>query len=341
MINSNVTIVIPFLNEEKNLPGLFLNLEAQTIKPEAIVFVDAGSNDFGKSLIEDWAVKQKKSETEIRVINSPGAYPGKARNIGIKNARTDWVIFLDVGVTPQRDWLEESVKYVSEKKQMAGFGVCYFFSDGNYVSNVLCALSYGYGAIMPVLPGSIFHKSLFDEVGFFREDLRASEDILWIHDCVRFLGKKPVSEKSVVSYSSFPVSVSKAIVKWHLYAKASTRSRFNLKQQFSYFLFFLIFFTLPFFKMGSVALLLFVVYMIFRGVVMPYSRNDRAWLGRMPQVIFGCFFLGPILDLSKMAGFFAGYTGQVEATFKSFFLESGSRQQKSTLSRCSSKIQKK
>lgn len=320
MINSNVTIVIPFLNEEKNLSGLFLNLEAQTIKPEAIVFVDAGSNDSGKNLIEDWAVKQKKNGIEIRIINSPGAYPGKARNIGIKNVKTDWIAFLDVGVTPQCDWLEENVKYVTEKNKMAGFGVCHFFSEGNYVSKVLCALSYGYGAIIPVLPGSIFHKNLFEKVGFFREDLRASEDILWIRDCVSFLGEKPISKESVVSYSSFPTSIFRATYKWYIYAKASTRSRFNLKQQSVYLLFFL----LLFFERGSTSSALFFVYVVFRGIIVPYRRNDRVWLCKMPQIFVGCLFFGPILDLSKTVGFIVGYVGQVGVIFKSFFSKPGS-----------------
>lgn len=341
MMNADVTIVIPFLNEEKNLPSLLDNLDSQSTQPKEIIFVDAGSEDAGASLIEQWSHSKRKSGAKILLLSSPGAYPGKARNVGVQNAVTTWIAFLDVGVTPQRDWLEESIKYVTEKKKLAGFGVCHFFSNGNYVSKVLCALSYGYGTTAPVLPGSIFHKNLFEEVGFFREDLRASEDVLWIRDCVSFLGKRPVSEKSVVSYASFPASISRAMYKWYLYAKASSRSRFNLKQQFVYVSFFSLLTILIFLDLGNTAVSCFVLYAMLRGILLTLWRNNFSWIKKNPHVLLGCLWVAPLLDLSKTTGFISGYVEQIRDGFK---LSAGFFRPRSSgfnLSNVNNRIQKK
>jgi glycosyltransferase involved in cell wall biosynthesis len=99
------TIVVPTLNEEKHLPNLFKDLSKQIFKNFQVVVVDANSND------KTGAIAKKN---KAKVIISGKKNVSYQRNLGTKNADTDWVIFMDADNRIPKNYLS-GLKHHAEK----------------------------------------------------------------------------------------------------------------------------------------------------------------------------------------------------------------------------------
>ncbi len=220
-MNSRISIVIPIYNESETLAELIRSISSQTLLPEEVIFVDSGSTDDSISIIRTFS--QSTSSFRIKVYSNPRGMPGGNRNIGIREARGEWIAFLDAGVIPDSDWLKSLMDDVSSRNLNALYGLCRF-NARTVFQKAVCAISYGYGAYHPVLPASLFHSSIFTAVGFFREDLRSSEDILWLMSLEKILGPRQICSAAFVSYSHFPKDFPQLIRKWWFYEKDAVKS---------------------------------------------------------------------------------------------------------------------
>jgi len=82
------TIVIPTFNQKEFLPEAVESALAQTTPCEVII-VDDGSTDGSKFLADDY------TERGVKVIHQVNKGLASARNTGIMNAVTDYILFLD------------------------------------------------------------------------------------------------------------------------------------------------------------------------------------------------------------------------------------------------------
>lgn len=103
--NSFFTVVIPTLNEEKYLPRLLANLQAQTFTDFSVVVVDGSSED--NTVTE--AKKFSKALT-LKVITITERNVSVQRNTGIDHSNSDWVIFMDAD-NQLPEYFLEGVKY--------------------------------------------------------------------------------------------------------------------------------------------------------------------------------------------------------------------------------------
>jgi glycosyltransferase involved in cell wall biosynthesis len=174
----NISIVIPVRNEEESLPRLLDALLAQTRPADEIVIADGGSTD--RSL----EVARRYSQRGVRVIEIGPAFPGRGRNEGIRAARNQWLALIDAGCVPERDWLEKMVERVGESAAPAvAFGQCRGRATGEWET----AHSLAFGQIPDPRTGasfrvasSLMHRSCWEAIGGFPEELRAAEDLLFI-----------------------------------------------------------------------------------------------------------------------------------------------------------------
>lgn len=86
-----LTVVIPVYNRQDTLPRLLASLEAQTRKPESIIFVDNASADASLSILHAWV----SSHPGATVITEPTPGASAARNAGLALVSTPWVMFFD------------------------------------------------------------------------------------------------------------------------------------------------------------------------------------------------------------------------------------------------------
>lgn len=304
-LNFSVTVVIPILNEAESLPELLQGLKAQTLRPDEIVFSDAGSTDGSPALIEEWWCNEGWEGGHCSVLTRPGAMPGAGRNAGVRAARNQWVAFIDGGITPAKDWLEQLCRHALATQVPAVFGVCHFSAQAPFAKAV-CALSYGQGAVHPVIPASLFARWLFAEIGEFPAHLRAGEDLVWMAALQARYGAREVCSVARVNYTHFPTGWRQAFRKWRVTELHCVLAGVRTRQQAFYL------FGLPvlYLLAGSgdgVGTAVFVAYLLLRGVIDPTRRSlDRPWWGLQPGAACIALPLVTALDFAKWLGIVQG-----------------------------------
>lgn len=310
-MHGTVAIVIPMLNESDNLEPLLKALANQTYQPNEIIFVDAGSIDGSPSLIRDWWESNGSKTVMCNVVSRQGAYPGAARNFGIQNASSDWIAFLDCGIVPDEEWLAALVRCADKGKMKGAFGVCRFMPKEPRISRAVCALSYGERKLWNVLPASMVHRSVFESIGGFREDLRSAEDIEWLMRFERHYGPRVTCKQALVTYDSFPGTVIEAIVKWFSYARNTVRAGVLKRQQAIVCMVWLAV-ILSFFIKWSMALAMLLAYTVIRGIVIPILRGGAERVLERPLNLLLALFLAFLLDLAKFSGFLTEYLSKLK-----------------------------
>jgi hypothetical protein len=307
-----VTLVIPVLNEAESLPELLQALKAQTHRPSEIIFSDAGSTDGSLALIENWWRREAWEDAVCSMLSLPGAMPGAGRNAGVRVARYDWIAFMDGGITPASDWLEQLCLHAQATRVPAVFGVCHFSAQAPFAKAV-CALSYGHGAVHPVIPASLFARRVFAEIGEFPVHLRAGEDLVWMAALQARYGAREVCPAARVSYTHFPTGWRQALRKWRVTELHCVQAGVRTVQQALYL------FGLPALYVltgagGGVGVAVFVAYLLLRGVIDPTRRSlDRPWWGRQPVAACIALPLVAALDIAKWLGILQGIWARLTA----------------------------
>lgn len=96
MVNSLVSIIIPVYKVEPYLDICVQSVIDQTYKDLEIILVDDGSPDRCPQMCDEWGQKDKR----IRVIHQKNRGLSGARNTGIREAKGEWIYFLD-----SDDWI--------------------------------------------------------------------------------------------------------------------------------------------------------------------------------------------------------------------------------------------
>lgn len=292
-----IVIIVPILNEEKSLAELFFALERQTLPPNKIIFIDAGSNDSSVKMIADWA-SFCSTNNKIKVIHllNTGGSPGENRNLGIVKADSEWIAFLDAGISPVPDWLSSLASEIEGTGQKAIFGRC-FFNSASAFGRSVCAQSYGC-TDMPVMPASLYHASVFDEVGMFQEGIRAAEDRLWMLKFDRIYGQRLSSKKILALYNHFPTTLGSVIKKWWTYQNSTINSKVpDKKTWFLPFLFFII--LSGFYFSNAIGLCLVWSYFFLRGFCEPVRRSKKIfWWEGVPMALVWAPIVGICIDLT-------------------------------------------
>ena len=96
-MNKSVSVVIPAYNAEKTLEKAVQSILDQTVQVETIIIVNDGSKDRTQEIADNLKEKAQslKDSPEIKVISIENSGASHARNVGIKEAKTEYIAFLD------------------------------------------------------------------------------------------------------------------------------------------------------------------------------------------------------------------------------------------------------
>ena len=94
-----VSVIVPIYNSEKYLKRCVDSILSQTFSDFELLLVDDGSTDGSGSICDEYSVK----DSRVRVFHKENGGVSSARNLGLDNARGEWITFVD-----SDDYLEES-----------------------------------------------------------------------------------------------------------------------------------------------------------------------------------------------------------------------------------------
>ncbi len=99
-----VTIITPLYNAEKYIAQTIQSVINQTYQNWEIIIVDDCSIDSSREIVKQY----EKNDSRIRLIQSETNFggPARPRNIGIENAKGEYIAFLDADDV----WLEEKLE---------------------------------------------------------------------------------------------------------------------------------------------------------------------------------------------------------------------------------------
>ena len=97
------SLIVPVYNIENYLPKCLESILEQTHKNIEIICVNDGSTDNSARILEEYA----KKDTRIQIITQKNQGLSHARNTGLKQARSEYIVFVD-----SDDWIEpNTVQY--------------------------------------------------------------------------------------------------------------------------------------------------------------------------------------------------------------------------------------
>jgi glycosyltransferase involved in cell wall biosynthesis len=100
-----VSVVIPALNEERHLSQLLSDIQRQSLRPDEVIVVDAGSSDATVRIA-------KHSPTKVLHGEPPVAH---GRNVGGFSAKGDLIFFLDADTRLAETFFEDFVSEVDHR----------------------------------------------------------------------------------------------------------------------------------------------------------------------------------------------------------------------------------
>lgn len=98
-----ISVIIPVYNAEKYIEKCICSLVSQSFKDCEFIFVNDGSSDKSKLIIETY----QKQDSRIRLINHQNQGVSVARNTGIAVAKGKYIGFVDADDYVEKDWFEK------------------------------------------------------------------------------------------------------------------------------------------------------------------------------------------------------------------------------------------
>ena len=111
---NKISVVIPVRNEEAKIARCLEAVFNQTVKPFEVIMVDGHSTDKTVENARKFSIKIFYEEYHTRA---------GACQIGVENAKGEYVAFTDADCIPERDWLENLVKEFDEVIIGVGGGI--------------------------------------------------------------------------------------------------------------------------------------------------------------------------------------------------------------------------
>ncbi len=208
------SVVIPLYNKEKHIAGTLRSVFAQTCADYEIIVVDDGSTDGSAAVVESL------HDPRIRLIRQANAGVSAARNLGIAEARGEYIALLDADDEWRPEYLATIAALIRKYPQCDVFATNYSHvdSNGKTFPTILRKLPfdgddgilYNYFEVASVSSPPICsicittRKEAFQSVGGFPLGIKSGEDLLtWARLAARYeiaYSKKPLAVFNVEGY---------------------------------------------------------------------------------------------------------------------------------------------
>ncbi len=90
-LSVNISVIVPIYNGEKYLKECLDSVLSQTLKNIEVICINDGSTDSTQKILENY----KQNDSRIRLLYQEKQGVAKARNIGLDNAKGEFIAFMD------------------------------------------------------------------------------------------------------------------------------------------------------------------------------------------------------------------------------------------------------
>ena len=197
---TEVSVIIPTYNRADFISECVQSVLAQTLPAREVIIVDDGSTDATYNILNDLGFNSISTpKTVLRYIFQKNQGVSSARNLGIKEAKSEYIALLDSDDLWLKGKLDRQV--IAFRDDIQNRRLCHtdeiWVRNGIRVNQHKKHKKYGGNVFQSCLklccisPSStMMHRSVFEDFGFFDEDLPACEDYdFWL----RYSAKEDVN----------------------------------------------------------------------------------------------------------------------------------------------------
>tara|TARA_A100001015_G_C14917852_1_gene683062 strand:+ start:239 stop:1201 length:963 start_codon:yes stop_codon:yes gene_type:complete len=320
MVNDKkVSIVIPTLNEEKNIEKLILSLINQNFEADEIIISDGGSVDSTINVIN----KLQKIHKKIKLSGRKGSCRGAGRNSAIEYSKNNIVALIDSGTTADKYWLENLYSTMNKKNLSIVFGSI----KSNYtdvISRNIANIIYGRNNHNETLSYSVssmlIKKDVWKSLGKFPESDNGDyvvEDLRFINSIKKSSIKYEIEKKAFVFWE-LPDSFYKIYKRYKEYSIGAVSNNYSetwhIKVLRNYTILFIMIISISYF-VGVKENIFLLPLMFLRSNF--YLRNKDKYKNRFISMIYDHLFTSLILILIDICAII----GIVESKIKKYFLK--------------------
>lgn len=114
-----ISIIVPIYNAGKTLHRCIDSILSQTYTSWELLLVDDGSTDSSGVICDEYAAQ----DARVRVFHKENGGVSFARNVGLDNARGEWITFVDADDWISMDYLKEMMTHSDSDLVIADFVV--------------------------------------------------------------------------------------------------------------------------------------------------------------------------------------------------------------------------
>jgi len=207
-----VSIIIPSRNEKKFIGKCLDSIIAQYYPKDKIevIVVDGMSEDKTREIIK----KYVEHYSFIKMLNNPRKIVPAALNIGIQHAKGEIIIRMDAHTVYNNDYVQKCVEYLLKYNidNVGGIWKTRPGEDSVIARSIAFALSHPFGVgnshfrigsskprLVDTVPFGCYRKEIFNEIGYFNENLVRNQDIEF-NRRLKKAGKKTLLAPDIISY---------------------------------------------------------------------------------------------------------------------------------------------
>ncbi|WP_299230651.1 glycosyltransferase family 2 protein [uncultured Halomonas sp.] len=177
------SVVIPLYNKELSINETVQSVLCQSYQLFEVIIVNDGSTDNSVSVVEGI------EDDRVRIVHQDNQGVSTARNIGIKEAKYDWIAFLDADDVWEQYHLEEISKMIKKFPDEKVFTTTFKYSDEKPIINhshkksIYKVEDYFDIALKESIicsSNAVINRSCLEKVGMFDSRIHYGEDLdLW------------------------------------------------------------------------------------------------------------------------------------------------------------------
>ena len=213
------SIIVLTKNSVSTIDKCLQSIFAQTKKPQEVLVIDGNSTDGTLEIVKKYPVK---------LSSEPGLGYGHARNLGVKNALSETIAFVDSDCILDKEYLSELLTtLLSSELTIGGVGGIVFPIKKTLVSESFNVRLFGISSsseskvreVESISGGTcLYRKELLLKIGGFNENICGAEDYE-INQRIRKAGYKLFIVPSAKSLHLHPTTLKKLAIKWFSYGK--------------------------------------------------------------------------------------------------------------------------